>query len=340
MNALWERSPGVSFEIFTTVPEWFFTESLSAPFCRHETMTDVGLVQSGPLWADLPETLRHLKEFLPFDPVCIKRIARKIQALKCALVLCDISPLGIAAARYAGVPSVLVENFTWDWVYGEYVSEHPAFNPYIAEFASLFSCADFHIQASPVCLKKAVDLITEPVSRKPRSDPQSVRKRLQIPEDAPVVLITMGGIPKDYGFIDQLSRKKEIFFVVPGTVENRPMSENVILLPHHSAFFHPDLVHASDAVVGKVGYSTLAEVYHAGVPYGYVKRTRFQESLILGRYIEENMHGFAIDAASFESGKWLLRIHELLNLPTTPRRNENGADQSAEFLLDLLEGVF
>ena len=38
------------------------------------------------------------------------------------------------------------------------------------------------------------------------------------------------------------------------------VEKNLILLPHHSVFFHPDLVNASDAVVGKLGYSTLAAV--------------------------------------------------------------------------------
>jgi hypothetical protein len=32
--------------------------------------------------------------------------------------------------------------------------------------------------------------------------------------------------------------------------------QNLVLLPHHSGFYHPDLVNASDAVIGKVGYST------------------------------------------------------------------------------------
>ena len=30
--------------------------------------------------------------------------------------------------------------------------------------------------------------------------------------------------------------------------------------------FHPDLVNASDAVIGKAGYNTLAEVFYAGTP--------------------------------------------------------------------------
>ena len=44
--------------------------------------------------------------------------------------------------------------------------------------------------------------------------------------------------------------------------------KNVILLPANTDLYHPDLVHAADAVVAKLGYSTVAETYSAGVPLG------------------------------------------------------------------------
>ncbi|MCG6878368.1 MAG: hypothetical protein LJE96_04370 [Deltaproteobacteria bacterium] len=337
MSAMHERNPKISFEIFTTVPQWFFAESLSGPFCHHSVHTDVGLVQKGPLCADLPGTVKRLDQFLPFDPGQLERMAKKLNALGCAMVLCDISPLGIAVAGKAGIPSVLVENFTWDWVYQEYVSEKKGFMPHIKRLEALFSSADFHIQTSPVCAQKMVQLRTAPISRRPRNRSTAVRKRLGVSDFTPLVLITMGGIPKHHGFIDQLLRQKGIFFVAPGGGTNQRVSENVMLLPHHSQFFHPDLVHAADAVVGKVGYSTLAEVYHAGVPYGYIKRKRFQESEVLSGYIERYMAGFAIDETEFENGKWILRAFELLDLPTKTEQRENGADTVADFILALLD---
>jgi hypothetical protein len=336
MSAIQERYPGIRFEIFTTVPLWFFEESLSGIFSYNTLLTDVGLVQEGPLCANLSGTVASLDDFLPFNPWQLEDLARKVTRLKCAMVLCDISPMGIAVARQAGVPSVLVENFTWDWVYREYVLEEAGFKPHIAHLESLFFSADFHIQTAPVCSKSPVHLITGPVSRKARKNRLQVRKDLGISEQAPLVLITMGGIPKDHGFIGQLASQKGIFFVAPGAGTDFRSSENVILLPHHSEFFHPDLVHASDAVVGKVGYSTLAEVYHAGVPYGYIKRTRFKESEILSRYIENHMTGYSIDEKMFEAGDWILRIQELLDLPHVPGEEPNGAEPVSDFVLRLL----
>ena len=337
MSALQERRPGIRFEIFTTVPEWFFEESLSEPFGYHALLTDVGLVQKGPFCADLPGTVARLNEFLPFNGDEVKHLAEKLNRLNCAMMFCDISPMGIAVAQEAGVPSVLVENFTWDWVYREYMSEIPGFEAHMDYLASRFTSADFHIQTSPVCSKGPVDLTTGPVSRVPRHNRSQVRNLLGIPDGAPMVLITMGGIPKQHRFMAQLARQEGIFFVAPGGGTSHGVAGNVTLLPHHSEYFHPDLVGAADAVVGKVGYSTLSEVYHSELPYGYIKRTRFHESEMLSRYIDHHMAGFAIDERDFERGDWILRVPELLDLPLVPKREPNGAEQVADFFLKRLE---
>ena len=339
MSAIQKRCPGIRFEIFTTVPPWFFKESLSGPFSYHALLTDVGLVQENPLCANLSETVARLNGFLPFSPGKVGDLAEKVNHLKCAMILSDISPLGIAVAREAGLPSVLVENFTWDWVYGEYVFEKRGFKTHITYLESLFSSADFHIQTAPVCSKRPVDLTTGPVSRRPRKDRLQVRENLGISGQMPMVLITMGGIPKHHRFIGQLANQNDVFFVAPGAATDFQALGNVILLPHRSDFFHPDLVNAADAVVGKVGYSTLAEVYHAQLPFGYIKRTRFQESEILSEYIENYMTGFAIDERVFEDGDWILRVPELLDLPPVPKEKPNGAEEVADFVLKLLNGA-
>ncbi|NIP24437.1 MAG: hypothetical protein GWO38_11610, partial [Phycisphaerae bacterium] len=82
----------------------------------HYMLTDIGLVQQTPFEADLAATVRALKQFLPFDPAQIATRAAELRQQHCVLVVCDIAPLGIRIAQKAGVPSVLIENFTWDWL--------------------------------------------------------------------------------------------------------------------------------------------------------------------------------------------------------------------------------
>ena len=78
-------------------------------------------------------------------------------------------------------------------------------------------------------------------------------------------------------------------------------------------------MNASDAVVGKVGYSTLAEVYQAGVPFGYVVRSNFRESAPMGAFIEKEMPGTLLDESEFSSGGWTDKLQDLLTLNRVSR---------------------
>jgi len=111
----------------------------------------------------------------------------------------------------------------------------------------------------------------------------------------------------------------------------------VIYLGKSSGFYHPDLINASDAVIGKVGYSTLAEIYQAGVPYGYIARPRFRESAPLVAFIEQHMVGLPISEAEFMAGQWLERLPDLLALPRQTAPKINGAMAVATMIKGFLD---
>lgn len=256
------------------------------------------------------------------------------------MVVCDIAPLGIAVAREAGIPSVLIENFTWDWIYEGYLEEAPQMEGHILYLRDLFEAADFHIQTVPLCSQKNADLTTLPIGRRPRTPPRVVREKLEIPLHAKMVMITMGGIPAHFPFLEQIDAYEGVFFVLSGASDqvrsHENPNKNLVLLPQHSAFFHPDLVHASDVVIGKAGYSTIAEIYFAGTPFGYVPRKRFRESEVLEFFIRKEMHGVSLDGEAFHEGAWLQTLPRLLDLTPIERRGPLGVDQAAHFIYDIL----
>lgn len=338
MAAIHEIESSIRFEIFTKVPSWFFQDSLSGPFTYHSLLTDIGLMQKTPLREDLGKTLQCLNDFLPFDHSQISSLGQLINRLKCELIICDIAPMGILVAREADIPSVLVENFTWDWIYQKYKSYGVEISKHIEYLRSLFDAADHHIQTEPVCCYRMADLTTLPVSRKVRTPAREIRKRLRLPCDRKVVMITMGGIPEHYSFLKELANQREVHFVIPGGSQSMEIRDNLVLLPHHSDFFHPDLINACDAVVGKLGYGTLAEVYHTGVPFGYISRPSFRESEILAAYVEREMIGVAIEETEFQAGSWISHLQDLLALPRIQRSGPNGAEQVARFIHTLLNG--
>jgi hypothetical protein len=247
--------------------------------------------------------------------------------------------LGILVARQAGLPSVLVENFTWDWIYSGYVEEEPRFAAPIAYLHELFLTADFHIQTEPACtFDPSADLRSGVVSRKPRSPGPATREQLGVPPDEPMVMITMGGILTHYPFLSRLEHDPGARFLIPGgggSVDQGATEQrgSLVLLPHHSDVYHPDMVEASNVVVGKLGYSTLAEAYAAGLPFAYIPREHFPESPPLARFVRQEMGAVELSEERFFTGDWLDLLPELLARPRRRPTRPNGADEIAEFLL-------
>jgi hypothetical protein len=290
------------------------------------------MAQQNSLTEDPSETVRRLDDFLPFKEELLGRLADELSRLGCRMVLCDIAPLGIAAARKAALPSVLIESFTWDWIYEGYATGEPVFFRHIDYLQKMFRSADHRIQAEPVCRRDAAFIAVDPVSRNFRTDRLSTRKALGIGDDTKAVIITMGGIPWEFTFLEALKERRDVIFVIPGASQRREQRGNLILLPHHSDFFHPDLINACDATIGKVGYSTVAEVFQAGIPFGYVTRPAFRESGVLADYVKEKMSGMAISGDHFQKGQWLSLLPDLLALPKLNRPSAGGALQAAEFI--------
>ena len=338
MASITEINPDFHFEIFTTVPEWFFAASRPGSYTYHDCISDVGLAQKTPLTEDLDLTIQRLSALLPFRLDNLGALQTEIQRTDCRLVVCDIAPLGIAAARAAGLPSVLIENFTWDWIYQGYVAEEPRFLQPIQYLREIFSTADYHIQTEPVCTPSpASQLTTHPVSRKARTSASEIRRQLDISPTAKVVLISMGGIEGQYPFVQKLFDFSGLNFIIPGGGQTIRVEKNLVFLPHHSNFYHPDLMCASDMVIGKAGYSTISEAYWAGIPFAYVARQRFPESPVMADFIQSSIGGFEISPQDFQEGIWIERLPEWLARPRTHRQPPNGADQAARFICGLVK---
>jgi hypothetical protein len=336
MEALRERDETIGYEIFTTIPEWFFKNSLKQGFNYHPVVTDIGMVQISPFHDDLQLTIERLHRFLPFEQDRIHAISNEVLQAGCNLIICDIAPMGIAVAGQAEIPSLLIENFTWDWIYNGYLPVSPELKTYIDYLGDHFKQATYHIQTEPVCEYRQADLLAAPASRKFRIPKKATRENLGIPGNAPVILLTFGGVPNRNDVVSRLHHQKDVFFIIPGAFLHPQKTANTVMLPHDSVYFHPDLIHASDVVVGKAGYSTIAEVYYAGIPFGYISKPSFRESPILERFVKQHMTGIPIHEEELTDGHWVDHIPDLLDLKSKKPSHANGADQMADFIVDIL----
>lgn len=338
LSALQELEPTLGIELFTTAPLTFFESSGCRNITLHPIRTDIGFAQQSALVEDVPETIRQLNGFLPFNPAQIASLAETVRAAGCAAVLCDIAPMGIAVAQAAGIPSLLVENFRWDDLYQHYAVSFPEISRHADMLRTWFDHADVTIQTEPVCRRNpSAVLVTGPVSRPSRLDRETTRARLNIPGGRKLILITMGGVTERSPLLAHLAGRDDLMFVVAWGADRMRLAGNVICLPLSSEFYHPDLVRAADAVIGKVGYSTLSEVYHTGVPFGYISRRNYPEMPPLVDFIQQHMAGVPLLDADLGEGVDPGFIDRLLTLEQRPPVFPNGAPSIAARLQQLLQ---
>lgn len=337
VEALGRRAPAIEVDLWTSVPEWFFAESLAVPYGYRELRCDVGLVQRSPIAEDLAASLEALERFWAWAEGGVGAVAAEVRASGATAVAADISPFGLAVARAAGLPAILIENFTWDWIYEPLVALDRGFGPWPGRLAKRFAECDLHLQLTPCCREVPGAVAVPPVARRAKSDGKAVRDRLSVPAGDSLVLVSFGGVAHRLDALAPLADRSGVTFVMPGASDDERTEGNLRLLPHRSPVHHPDLVAAADLVVGKLGYSTVAEAVAAGSRMLYVPRPGFRESAVLERYVGERLPAREITIAELESGAWVEHLAALLKCPRAAPLAGSGAAVAANLIAGWLE---
>ncbi|MGB3210792.1 MAG: hypothetical protein WBB19_08840 [Desulforhopalus sp.] len=332
VEALQRIRPDIHTHFFTTVPRSLFDQTL-ADFTYHPAVVDVGLVQSSALDSDIPATIKQLDRFLPFSKALVVDLAAK--CARCSLILCDIAPLGITVAQYAGLPSILVENFTWDWIYQPYLKKHLKLQPHAQFLEKKFAQADYRIQTEPLCFPAKRDLHCGPIFRRVKGNHFSLRQDLGCGYKK-LVVVTMGGIFQKIPSHLNMAEFSHMHFLFTGQAETKQIGENIALLAQDSGIYHPDLFCIADVVVCKTGYSTIAECCQAGARVISVGRADFPESKVLQSYLQDRLGGVSITQEMYQDGRWMTLASNLLTTPKPAAVSENSADQVADFLSGLI----
>ncbi len=202
-----------------------------------------------------------------------------------------------------GVPQVIIANFSWDWILAPHAESVPALREVIGAIARIFSRCDLLLRTpldgdlSVFPRQERIPL----VARHARRSREATRDALGLPPDRKVVLFSFGGHDRTVMPNRVWDRYPGVTFLVLGE-EPSPASNVITLQP--SAWHHPDLVAASDAVFGKLGYGLAGEVLIHGTPLLYVERFGFLESGIMERVLPEYLALEKITYEQFQAGQW------------------------------------
>ena len=343
INALGRRLPaGWRIVIRTAAARWLFDRTLTTPVVFLEGACDTGVIQIDSVRLDEEGTARAAADFYrTFDG----RIAAEAKILldhDVRLVVSDAPPLACAAAARAGVPSVVISNFTWDWIYSGYAEAFAAFAPGVIQaiataYASAAAGWRLPMHGGFETISPLVDLPF--VARHARHPRAEVRSICGLPLEAPIALLSFGG----YGVRDvDLSRLDclddvTVLITHDGTFEGAvPRGVALLSEPHlyGSGLRYEDLVAAVDVVITKPGYGIISECVANRTALLYTSRGRFLEYEVLVREMPRFVRCGYIDHDDLFAGRWRDALTALLAAPPPPEQpRTDGAEVTARQLL-------
>ena len=345
VNALGSLAPQVEIHIRTLAPEWLFQRTLRVPVTFTQTECDTGAVQADSLHLDERATIERAARFHERLPERASAEAAVLTRAAARAVVSDAPPLACAAASLAGMPSLVIANFTWDWIYQGY-AEHLAHAPeLLPAIQQAYTCAAagwrLPMHGGFETFREVVDVPF--VARHSTRDPAEVRKAFNLPPDRPLVLASFGGLGANDLDLRRLDCAEEFEILV--TVRNGAGEEatpGVHLLPEATlygrGYRYEDLVHAADAVVTKPGYGIIAECVANGAAILYTSRGRFAEYDVLVSEMPRFLRCRYIDNEALFAGAWREPLRALLNAPPPPvTPATDGAPVIARRLLEFLQ---
>jgi L-arabinokinase len=251
----------------------------------------------------------------------------------------DAAPLGCEAAARAGIPSAVVSNFTWDWIYAEY-AEHLHLAPdVIPTIQRAYTRANeawrlpMHggfetFSAAWLADAPSRRLIDVPfVARHARHDRDETRRRLGLPLDRRLALPSFGG----YGVSNVNYPEIDLgpgWDVLAGVADARI---------YEAGLRYEDLVAAVDVVFTKPGYGIIAECIANDTPLVYTPRGRFAEYDVLVREMPKYLRCSELDTASLLAGRWREALERAVHAPApTERPRTDGAAEIARMMIERL----
>lgn len=287
---------------------------------------DPGLRQHNALDIDRGASLQAHESFVADWQARVDGEAEWLGRIGASLVVGDVPPLAFAAAARAGLPSLSVANFSWDWILEPFGRDEPRWRPIVERYRAAYARATrllrLPLHGEMSAFREIVDVPL--LVNRARDTRERCRAALGLPpeERRRLVLLSFGGLG---GFDDGPDPAEDLS-------SYRLLRDAASLrLPHH------EVVCAADAVIGKPGYSTVAEALAHGTRYLYLPRPEFREVGPLLEGLERLGCAAEIPRSDFERGRWRAALDALFSRPApAPPPRSDGAEAVAQHVLEAL----
>lgn len=343
INVLGPRIPGFEIVVRSSVPRWLFDRTVRCPFTLIEGPCDTGIVQIDSLRLDAAETIRRAEAFHQDLPRIAAAESALLRSHDAALVITDAAPMPCAAAAAAGVRSVVLTNFTWDWIYEGYpeaLAAAPGLLPAIRDaYRQATEAWRMPLSGGFATFDSPVDVPF--VARHAAHGRSDVRRTLGLPLESPLALFSFSGYGVhgfDPGRLDCLD---EYGVVLTGRTPPGALPRRVTFIQeaaiYDAGLRYEDLVAAVDVVVTKPGFGLVAECLANDTAMLYTSRGRFAEYDVMVAEMPAFLRCEFVDIDALVAGRWRDALDRLMRRPAPPEHpRTDGAEVVAGMITERL----
>ena len=352
INAILVKRPETRVGVRTSAPRWLFDLSVKGKVTYSTLECDTGVVQIDALTLDEADSIRRASAFHSDLVTRAASETRVLRELGAGLIVGDIPPLAFSVGASAGIPSIGLGNFTWDWIYADYprVRLAPSLLPAIRTAYGKSSMAlRLPMSGGFENFNNVKDIPF--IARHATRTREEVCKILKLPSDKPLVLVSFGGYGLPGLDSDVLAKFKKYTVVTTANVpvgrgrKDTPATERKgsYVSVNEEAMYnagvrYEDLVGAAEVVVTKPGYGIISECIANDAAILYTSRGHFPEYDILVEEMPKYVRNAFINHDDLFAGKWEGQLDKLLAQPKIKKKPEtNGADVAADLLLKALD---
>jgi hypothetical protein len=341
LRAVRTRAADLPIVVRTSAPAFLFEGVIAPPLAVQRLEGDVGIVQQDALVMDLEGTAAAWRAFMEGWNDRVVGEAAWLRQAGARLVLGDIPPLAFAAAAEAGVPSVALGNFSWDWIYAHLAEGEPVLGEAAKRAGEAYARADLLLRlpfAGGLSAFRRIEDVPL-VARKPTVAKSEARARLGL-DERPAVLLSFGGVGLPGLKPDAFAALTGHQVLLTGRVGDGAAPANLRRLDGPALLAagleYPDLVGAADVVVTKPGYGIVSDCIGAGTRLVYTDRGDFPEYPVMVAEMPRYLPAVFATNEEVREGRLRRALEAVEALPFPPPPRTDGASVAAERLLSLL----
>jgi UDP:flavonoid glycosyltransferase YjiC (YdhE family) len=334
IRALQDRDPAASTMVKTSAPRRLY-EGIHTEFFR----CDTGMVQLDSLHLDTAESLQQAAAFHATLGGRAASEAAFLRDTGARIVVGDIPPLAFAAAADAGLPSIAIGNFTWDWIYEGYGA-----GDWIGAIRAAYRKATLALRLPMSGGFAGLEPITRDipfVARHSKREAADVRRWLDVPEGKTLLLMSFGGYGVgglDTAALAALRDHAVVTTDFPTQANSIRPAPGLMYVSeqrlYDDGYRYEDLVRAADVVVTKPGYGIISECIANDTAILYTSRGDFREYDILVREMPKYLRAQFIGQEDLLAGRWAPPLEKLLSSPKPARTPDtNGAQAAVDAIL-------